>query len=85
MSCNLVIGNVANLMTKYLHLCIESRSTWDAPVAIQAEATEKLIFWNSNVGEINVGVIGVRKECSQIVYSDASSTGYGGYSVDTGE
>ncbi len=34
---------------------------------------------------MNVGVIGVRKECSQIVYSDASSTGYGGYLVDTGE
>ena len=34
---------------------------------------------------MDVGVIGARKECSKFVYSDASSTGFGGYLVDTGE
>ena len=84
-SCNLVIGNVSNVMTKYLHICAESRSSWDAPVTLQKEARDELDFWNINVGNMNTGAIGMRKECSKIVYSDASSTGYGGYIVDTGE
>ena len=82
---SLVLGNVANVMTKYLHFCIESRFAWDSMVIISAEARSELDFWKDNLDTVNVGAIGVRKECSRIVYSDASSTGYGGYLVDTGE
>ena len=79
MSSSLVLGNVANVMTKYLQFCIESRFAWDSMVTISAEARSELDFWKDNLDTVNVGAIGVRKECSRIVYSDASSTGYGGY------
>ena len=85
MSCSLVLGNVANVMTKYLHYCIESRTGWDAVVTISPQARKELEFWRDNLDNMNVSKLDIRKECSKIVYSDASSTGFGGYTVDAAE
>ena len=67
MSTNLVIGNVAKVMTKYFHVCIESRSTWEFAFIISSEARSELDFWYDNISTMIVGVIGARKECSKLV------------------
>ena len=40
-----------------------------------------MIFWKENANKFNIAQIGPKAECSKIVYSDASRTGYGGYVV----
>ncbi len=82
MSTNLVTGNMSRIMTKSLQVCIESRSGWDKPLILSQEAVHELHFWRENVSNLNRAKLGPRVECSRIVYSDASNTGFGGTIVN---
>ena len=84
MSTNLVLGNIARVMTKAMHVCIEARVSWNATVALSSEATDELEFWYGNIDKLNKCLVGPRADGSIIVFSDASSTGFAGYIVDTG-
>ena len=82
MSTGLVTGNVARVMTKALHVCIESRNSWAGTVALSAEAIDELQFWKRNIQCLNKCAVGPRADCSSIVFSDASGSGFAGYVVD---
>jgi hypothetical protein len=41
------------------------------------------VFWRNNFQLVNVKHLTLDESCQQIVFSDASGTGYGGYIVET--
>ena len=68
-------GNVTQIVTRYLHLVVNSRHSWHSIVFIQDEAKKELLVWRDNLRNLN----GVPFVPSKIVFSDASSTGCAAY------
>jgi hypothetical protein len=81
-SMSYVIGNVAHIMTKYLSIDILSADTWSSFITLSDDSIEQISFWKNNLSDINVRMFTTDVSCNTIVYSDASSTGYGGYIVE---
>ena len=81
-SMSYVIGNVAHIMTKYLSIDILSADTWNSFITLSDDSIEQISFWKNNLSDINVRKFTTDVSCNTIVYSDASSTGYGGYIVE---
>ncbi|XP_072042758.1 uncharacterized protein [Amphiura filiformis] len=81
-STSLAVGNIARLMTKSLHVCVEGKENWESFVCVSEEAISELEFWRENIRTLNCAKVELKTAASKIVYSDASSTGYGGYVVD---
>ena len=77
------IGNVAQLRTRSMQWCIETRAGWDSSV-VNEEAFAELRFWQEQIDSLNGFAWEDTRLCTKVVYSDASSTGYGGYAVNTG-
>lgn len=84
-STSLAVGSISKLMTKAMHICVESRYSWDSLVNLSDQALEELDFWLNNISTLNSAKVGPKPSASRIVYSDASSTGYGGYVVDVSD
>ena len=82
-SAYLTVGSMSRIMTKAMHVDIETRSSWHSRVMLSWKAQEELFFWLNNIDHISSTPISFVPSCSKIVYSDASSTGFGGYLVDT--
>ena len=73
------IGSTVLLRTKYTQMCIEERMSWNSKVKINTFVFDELMFWKHNVCKLN-GCPFIKFETFDLfVYSDASSTGYGGY------
>lgn len=81
-SMSYVIGNVAHIMTKFLSIDILSADTWNSFITLSDDSIEQISFWKNNLSDINVRKFTTDVSCNTIVYSDASSTGYGGYIVE---
>ena len=76
---NFAVGNVTNLMTKFLYIAIVLRSGWDVKFPLPPSLREELTFWKENVRLMNGRPIGQRFSATRtIVYSDASDLGVGG-------
>ncbi len=84
-STGLVVGNMTRLMTKAMHMCIEEKLHWESAVMISKEALSEIQFWVRNISDINSCMIGPKPSATRMVYSDASCTGYGGYTVGIAE
>lgn len=82
-SMSIVIGHISQIMTRYLSIDILGAFSWDSYIALSCESVEQLKFWKSNLKDLNIKDIYESHKCSKIVYSDASSSGYGGYEVNT--
>ena len=83
-SIGLVLGNVTQLMTKYLHMCIMSRTSWDSYFSLSVNELTELHFWKRNLPVMGVRPLINVSETSRVVYSDASSLACGGYTVGVG-
>ena len=68
-------GNVSQIMTRYLHLIINSRRSWNSAVFVHDQGKEELYFWRNNLRSLN----GVPFVPSKALFTDASSTGYGAF------
>jgi hypothetical protein len=82
MSC--AIGNVTRLMTRNCYSAIEKRSFWDESLTITPEIRQELSFWLSNVVSLNGRAMIPKSSSVGLVYSDASSSGFGGFLVQCG-
>ena len=82
-SMSIVIGQVSQIMTRYLNIDILKAYSWDSFISLSYESIEQLKFWKSNLNNLNIKDIYESNKCSKIVYSDASSTGFAGYEVNT--
>ena len=57
-SFNLAVGNVTNLMTKFIHMAIVLRSSWDSKFPLPDSVKDELVFWKENVRFLNGRPIG---------------------------
>ena len=83
-SMSLAIGPVTRLRTRALYALINSKRSWCDVLGLPANAREELEFWFKNVDCLNGKPIWFNPGATRIVYSDASSSGYGGYVVELG-
>ncbi|MCG7875782.1 MAG: reverse transcriptase domain-containing protein [Candidatus Thiodiazotropha endolucinida] len=76
-----VVGTKVRLLTRHMYKCILSKASWNAPVVITTEARAELNFWKTNVRGINSHGKSINgKSFYQLcLFTDASSSGYGGY------
>ena len=78
-SFNLAVGNVSNLITKFLNLAIVLRSGWDVKLPLSPSVREELTFWKDNIRLMNGRPIGQRFSTNRtIVYCVASDLVVGG-------
>ena len=73
------VGCSAKIMTKFLHMCIETRQHWYDYVCIDNHARKELMFWQENICILNGQPFTMDTECTVEVQSDASAVGFGGY------
>ena len=83
-SMSLAMGPITRLRTRALYAALNNRSSWADKCHLPAEAREELEFWKTNVQLLNGKPIWFSPGTTRIVYSDASSSGYGGYVVELG-
>ena len=76
-----VLGKIVRLKTRELYKCILSRASWKAPVLVSKEAIQELSFWRRNASGMNTEGKAIERNTffEVSLFSDASSSGYGGY------
>lgn len=82
-SISIVIGKISQLMTRYLSMDVLSANTWSSYLKLSSESLDQLDFWKFSLSEFNIKSIFDFHICLKIVYSDASSSGFDGYKVNT--
>ena len=83
-SMSLALGPVARLMTRSLYSVLNSRDSWCQRLSLTDEARDEVKFWLARVSEFNGQNMWPKPSALQLVHSDASSTGFGGYTVEHG-
>ena len=84
MSMALAIGPVSRLMTRSMYALLNTRDFWCQNLPISDVARFELDFWLSQVDNLNGQGIWHSPSAVRIVYTDASDTGYAGYTVEHG-
>ena len=83
-SMSIALGPVARLMTRSLYSLLNSRHSWYETLCIIPEAHEELQFWYESITVYRRQNIWRSPSAIRVVYSDASGTGFGGYTVEHG-
>ena len=78
------LGPIARFMTKGLYATLQTSNAWRVMLELSADAKIELTFWKQSIEKVNGQPIWHSPSAVQIVYSDASNTGYGGYMVKHG-
>jgi len=78
------LGLVTRLMKCSLYAVLNARGSWCQSMVLSPEAKDELLFWQQQIGNFNGQGIWPSSSAVRVVYSDASSTGYGGYYVEHG-
>ena len=79
------MGPVVCLFTRNMYACIAASSSWNDVVLANAGVKDELQFWLNNIHHFNGYSIIRSFTAHAVIYSDASSTGYGSYLVTIGE
>ena len=74
------LWDVTQIMTRYLHLITNSRSSWNSFVWVHDQAKEELRFWIDKLRSLN-GILfwPIPFVPSKVLFTDASLTGRGGF------
>ena len=73
-------GNVIQIMTRYLHIVTNSRSSWNSLVCVHDRAKQELHFLRDQVKALNrILFWPISLVLSKDLFTDASSTGCGGF------
>ena len=83
-SMSLALGPVTRLMTRSLYATLNSRGSWCQQLALSQDAKAEIQFWRNNISQFNGLDLWPKPSAVRVVYSDASNTGYGGYTVEHG-
>ena len=79
-SMSLAIGPVSRLCTRALYLVLNSRRYWSDVLPLSCASCDELLFWKSSLTAFNgQSICFFFPGATRVVFSDASSTGYGGY------
>ena len=82
LSMSITLGPVARLMTRSLYALLNHRKSWFQRLTITAQARTELSFWSKSLAEWNLENIWKSPSAIRVVYSDASGSGFGGYTVE---
>jgi hypothetical protein len=83
-SLSLAIGPATRLFTRQMYFCIMQRTSWNDTVTINRCLQNELRFWCDNIDGFQGYCIKEPVATCPAVYTDASDTGYGGYTVTLG-
>ena len=83
-SMSLAVGPIARLMTRSLYAVLSSRHFWCQSLSITQEARQEVLFWLDSLDSVNGQGLWHSPSAIRVVYADASSTGYGGFTVEHG-
>ena len=81
-SLSLAVGPVARFMTRSLYALLNQRQYWNDQLTLDEGATAELQFWKSSLQGYDSQPIWRQPGAVRVVYSDASDTGFGGYTVE---
>lgn len=83
-SMSIALGPITRLRTHGLYGLINCQMFWSDRLTIPSEVCDELVFWQQNVHVLNGRPIRMSSGATRVAFSDASSTGYGGYIVELG-
>ena len=85
-SMTLAMGPVSRLvlMTRRMYAFLNSRMYWCQRLEMNLETRSEMEFWHMQVDCINGHEIWHSPSAVRLVYSDASGSGYGGFTVEHG-
>ena len=83
-SMSTALGPVARLTTRSLYSLLTNRQSWFETLCITPEAGEEVQFWHESVTICRSRNIWKSPSAMQVVYSGASGTDFGGYTVEHG-
>ena len=78
-SLSLAVGPVARFMTRSLYVLLKY---WNDQLTLDERATAELQFWKSSLLGYDSQPIWRQPDAVRVVYSDASDTGFGAYTVE---
>ena len=79
------LGPIARLFTRQMYFRIAHSSHWHQCIDIDAALADELKFWLNHVSAFNgYNISRNLATVTSVVYSDASLTGYGGYTANIG-
>jgi len=76
------IGPLTRLMTRQAYKFIENSASWFRPSCLPEGVLTELHFWLENIKKSNGYRIKHNPTVTQIAFSDASGSGYGGYIIE---
>ena len=76
------LGPVARLMTRSLYGLLDTMSYWSDRLFLTPFALQELQFWLYEIESYNNQPIWQNPSAVRVVFSDASDTGFGGYTVE---
>ena len=77
----LAVWPISCLLTRQMHLAIESRSAWDHISLFPPALLEELKFWFCNIESFNGYSIRQPLDSSTVVFSNARDAAFGGFSA----
>ena len=83
-SMGLAVGPVSWLCMRALYCVLNKWQFWSNKLPLDGAALDELAFWKSSLPSFNGQPIWFSPGAIHVVFSYASSTGYGGYSVEIG-
>jgi len=83
-SMSLALGPVTRLMTCNMYALLNARISWCQELSLTPAALDELSFWLHSIKNFNGQNLWSRPSAVRVVYSNASSTGYGGYCIQHG-
>ena len=84
MSMGLGLGPIVRLRTRCMYALLNNRVSWYSDLHITKDAKEELTFWQNCIVTFNGQKLWKSPSAVRVVYSDASSTGFAGYTVEHG-
>ena len=82
-SMSFVLGHLSQIMTRSLSVDIDRAFSWNSFITLSDESLKQLHYWSENLKNVKHKVIDKIQVYSKIVYSDASSVGFGVCEVST--
>ena len=80
----LALGPISRLRTRAMYSLLDTRLSWSDDLIISDEVKEEFAFWKDCVDGFNGQRLWRSPSAVRVVYSDASGTGFAGYTVEHG-
>ncbi|XP_065892728.1 uncharacterized protein [Dysidea avara] len=83
-SMSIAMGSVTRLMTRSMYALLNTQHFWCQNLTITDSVQEEISFWLQQIDTFNGQGLWHTPSAVRMVYADASSTGYAGYTVEHG-